>query len=276
MTTLDTSYYKPADCREVEGIQRTLSIQQGRKSKMYTLWICVNNGMFAKDSFIKNLSVDKEKAWEKAIKHADRVKCELHDDSEDQLRKIIRQSDVEKGIINFGKNEGKHVSELEDGYLLWVCQGAKIEKETMRTNFRSEPTGVFYKEEIQLACNTLVNLAIEEAVIRGLYREHEGKMMPVRLIEVIEKSKEGFGHYYTEKDKVELVLTVLKIVSFETAYGYTFIYTFVDETGRKFLYKGTRQNLEKDEMYTIKGTVKHGEYRDQKQTFLQRIKIEKK
>lgn len=271
-TTQDSSFYTPAGYVASETHQRELEMRQGRGSKMYTLWV-IHYGMSrSTEVFIKNLSIDKDKAWTKAKAYADQVLSTLGDDSKDELRVIVREADVAKGMINFGKNNGKYVTEIEDGYLLWICQGAKITVNVEVTNYYNHVVGTEDQERL-LACPILIDLAKEEAIKRGWYQEYDGKMMPVKLIEAIKKSQEGFDHYFEEKEKVELVLTVVRTTSYEGSYGWTYIYTFADENGRKFIYKGSRKDLEKDQVVTVKGTVKHSEYKGQNQTFLQRIKI---
>ena len=71
----------------------------------------------------------------------------------------------------------------------------------------------------------------------------------------------------------DFVLTLKKFYTFEGAWGASNIYVFNDETGNVFIWK-TGAYLEKDETYTIKGTIKeHKIFRDVKQTIISRGKV---
>lgn len=84
----------------------------------------------------------------------------------------------------------------------------------------------------------------------------------------------------TEKEKIEILAVAKFVASYETQYGYTHIYKFIDENGNIFIWH-TAKNIENDlghelndEKIKIKGTIKgHTEFNDEKQTIITRCKI---
>lgn len=244
-----------------------LEMRQGVKSKMYTLRRVPSPLhpalQHAKEEHLTNLSTNKESAWLKAIKFAEQYGQELYDDSVDELRKIVRVSD---GYMNFGKNEGNHVSELDDNYLSWVAEGGQIKC--------TDQYGDIYTKF--LVCEELLPHALNEAVKRGIFSEFEGKIINVKKIEYILKFREGTGHHHKEGEKVELVLNVVSLKSFTQSFGYsettTNILTLVSEEGLKYTYKGSINRYSKGDRINIKGTVKHSSYNGKDVTYLKNIK----
>lgn len=88
-----------------------------------------------------------------------------------------------------------------------------------------------------------------------------------------EASKRKDGHWGTEGQRITIELKEVFSTGFESQYGMCYIVTLVDSDNRKFIYKGsTPPSTSKDEFIKLTGTIKHGSYRDEKQTLLQRIK----
>jgi hypothetical protein len=90
------------------------------------------------------------------------------------------------------------------------------------------------------------------------------------------KVNKNLDEYFGQiKDKVELELTMTFEMSFDGAYGTTYMYLFKDADGRTFKWTASRnQWIEKGETVKIKGTIKdHAVYRDTKQTVLTRCKV---
>lgn len=87
---------------------------------------------------------------------------------------------------------------------------------------------------------------------------------------------EFFG---TVGQKVELTLSLERCSSYETQWGMTAIYAFVDETGRHFIWKtasgpALMDNVNAGDKVVLKGTIKeHNEYKGCKQTVLTRCKV---
>lgn len=76
-------------------------------------------------------------------------------------------------------------------------------------------------------------------------------------------------------DKVELTLTLIHAGGYDTMYGYTHVYTFVDSEGHQFIWKtGCCLDQSEGSTLTVRGTIKaHSEYRGVRQTELTRCKV---
>lgn len=76
-------------------------------------------------------------------------------------------------------------------------------------------------------------------------------------------------------DKVELQAKLARRGGYETMYGTTFVYTFVDAEGHQLVWKtGTYLDQDEGSQLHIKGTIKaHSEYKGMKQTELTRCKV---
>lgn len=240
----------------------TYHISQGAGTKMYTLWQEIMSEHFYKCRFVQNLSIDKEKAFIKAKEIAgDR---ELYDDSVDQLKKIIRE---ESGLINFGKYYGKSVNDVPANYLCWLADGGPI---TVTDDHDASTKYTKY-----LVNDILKENALRLAIELGLFVKHNEKFISKKLMEWIIAEDAGWGYHYPEKAKVTLCLKLVSMKSYETAYGRTYINTFVDQEGQKFQYKGSNPPYieDKENWFNCSGSIKHAEYKDRKICQIQRIKM---
>ena len=70
-------------------------------------------------------------------------------------------------------------------------------------------------------------------------------------------------------------MTIVKVTGYDSQFGYVNIITMTDKDNRAFTYKGTSFPIsaEVGKVIQIQGTIKHGEYKETKQTFLQRVKV---
>lgn len=70
-------------------------------------------------------------------------------------------------------------------------------------------------------------------------------------------------------------MTIIKKTGYESQFGYVQIITMSDSENRAFTYKGTRFPVvvRVGDIIEIKGTIKHGEYKETKQSFVQRVKV---
>jgi hypothetical protein len=256
-------------------------ISQGQGSKMYTLWLCRTDNAFAGQSFIKNLSIDKEKALAEAHRLAKKNGItEVFDESIDNLRITVRKGD---GLMPVGKYYGQPISQLDDGYLCWLAEGGQI-----RTKDQDDDNNTYVK---YLAEDYIKDEAMKICLEKGLYVEFEGKVISAKFKEWIVNDRLGWGHHANDKDKLELTLKLLKRGGYQSAFGYVSIYTFVDvNTGNKYQYKGGNppskkviethdgkeyswsEVLNPGDIIDVKGTVKLSEYNGQQITYIQRIK----
>lgn len=280
---------------------RYVLLREGANSKMFTLWQRVGY----KQTYVKNLSVDRYKAEQLALAYAEKFGFVYIDDASSSLNKIVRGDDV----IRFGKYNDCRLSEVPEKYLLWIAQGCPIKEED---TYRYSPTyGEMITKNKYFGGEDFQVIAQSEAIAKGIGTIQEGKFYTVeywnaivkkREARSLERASEVWEHHYAEKSRVQLNLTFVKETSYDTCYGRTYIFTFKEkESGRMFLYKGTnnlyaeisykykgmsmgkiaegsvksRNSLVKGATYQIKGTVKLGEYKGIKQTFLQRLTVSK-
>ena len=85
------------------------------------------------------------------------------------------------------------------------------------------------------------------------------------------------SHKYFGKvgDKIEVEATFLYWGSFDTFYGRTYVYTFEDAEGHRFVWKtATALEIEEDSKVILKGTIKeHSEYHEIRQNVVTRCKV---
>lgn len=90
--------------------------------------------------------------------------------------------------------------------------------------------------------------------------------------EELRKAQTVFLHQ--DGEKVELDLKLVDRFSFPTQFGLCFIATYKDKADNVYKYKGSSPpNIENDDFYHVKCTIKHNDYRGEKQTLIQRVKI---
>jgi hypothetical protein len=286
--------------------KKFIFLREGKESKMFTMWKSFHiDGYGMKEEYLKNLSTDRDKAESLAMSYAKKFGCMYIDDARDYLRPIAKGEDV----IRFGKHKDCRLSEVPEKYVLWIAQGCPIKE--LDTNMYSDTQGEMITVCKYFGGDDFQKVAQREAVAKGIGTIQEGRFYTVEYWNVIlkkrearslEKASEVWEHHYAEKTKVTLDLTFVKETSYDTCYGRTYIFTFKDEaTGRMFLYKGTSnlnaeisyrykgmsmgevvegsektwKSLVKGATYQVKGSVKLGDYKGIKQTFLQRLTISK-
>jgi len=83
------------------------------------------------------------------------------------------------------------------------------------------------------------------------------------------------GHFYNDGDKVVLKVKKIGSFSFDTKFGKCFVIEYKDAENRVFKYKGSTPPYfeQHDDFTTIKATIKHGEYKGQNESLIQRISI---
>ncbi len=89
-----------------------------------------------------------------------------------------------------------------------------------------------------------------------------------------EEQKES-NYFGNVGDKVELIVTLDFIAYWESIYGTTYVYNFVDADGNVFVWKTSKGTaIENKKQVALKGTIKeHSEYKGVKQTTLTRCKV---
>ena len=238
-------------------------IRSGSENKMYTLWRF--NSFNGRETYIKNLSADFDKAVEEAKRYA--KGRELNICVGDELNDIVRGEDV----LRFGKYKDRRICEIDDvKYLSWLSKGGPVRDEAFDT------WNYYFDNDKQLE---LVKIRLAEL---GELIEYEGEYYTSKQLERVKFEKSFVhGHFYDEKKRVTLNLRVLSSTHFDTQWGTTWILKMVDENLRVFTYKGSgdvyellkSRHHDVQIWFNISGTVDHNEYRGQKQTMLKRLKI---
>jgi|APGre2960657373_1045057.scaffolds.fasta_scaffold20245_1 hypothetical protein len=82
------------------------------------------------------------------------------------------------------------------------------------------------------------------------------------------------GHFYDDAKRIKLNIKEIKSFNFSTQYGTCYIVEYVDADNRVFKYKGSNPpSISKEDFDTVQATIKHGEYKGQLETTIQRIKV---
>jgi hypothetical protein len=277
-------------------ITRYAYVSQGQQSKMYTLWVDHLNGSeFVKPRYVKNLSTNKDKALEMGMLYASNCNIQFFDDSMDELRKIKRIHKWTDTMVRFGKNYGTELRDCEPKFIVWIAKGSPLKNE-----HSGEWSNNYFggQEFCEIAQEIAVEMGLGKIENRlnnnSWFVTNEKYDQTTELLK--KKAEEKNDHHYTNGQRLELTLTFLKRTGYESDYGFINIYNFQDAYKNIFTYKGTSHpfykyvqwneivdgvehsgrdilDLEINDTITFTATIKHSEYKGQKQTFIQRIKI---
>lgn len=142
--------------------------------------------------------------------------------------------------------------------------------------------GELVGEDIR-TCNNVWQLKRARNQEEGEERQNFATARLIELGELVEadgeiltkfQAENKLGHFFNDKQKVELSLTFLFEASFETFYGITTVQTFKDTENRLFKYRGKSPlDFIEGETYNVSATIKHAEYNQVAETHLQRIKV---
>lgn len=109
----------------------------------------------------------------------------------------------------------------------------------------------------------------------GALTEYKGELLPdFEIKRRVERDAQIKDHHYEDKKRLDLSLTFLYSTSYDTQYGTTYIQNFIDGESRVFTYKGSNPiaSFEKGDEVKVKATIKHTEYKGERQTLIQRLK----
>lgn len=137
-----------------------------------------------------------------------------------------------------------------------------------------------YLEKQRIKLEKKAQKEAEERAKREAELKAEEERRKAREAEIEAKYK---GHYFGEiGQKIEIEVTFVKAISFETQFGYMTLYRFDTDDGAHLVWKssadlGSNEWLVFDgDRITIKATIKeHKEYNGQEQTVLTRVKVVK-
>ena len=187
----------------------------------------------------------------------------------------------------------------EQGYIKSDRPGSNKEALTIRIASRKEPTEEGEAKATEIL-NILKGMTQEEAIQRDLQNEwamatngwikpsHLGYIayLPIKIenyLKRLEEEKERANRHEQEKaseyvgeigQKLEIEINEGKLVtSWETAYGYTYLYKFIGNDGNVYVWFASTV-ISKDGYRKLKGTVKaHNERDGVKQTVLTRCRV---
>jgi len=254
----------------------------GFTNKYYTLWEVsdpypkyvdrYNYYMHIDYMYIQNLSMDRDKAIEKAKGFG----CtNLEPDHElygrsarsfskraSELRNDLKEWQFPNGFYNVG-DDIRECDDVKTLFSLYLKKNIVFHKEN--------PVRPEWKRPIVYAKQRLVEL--------GAIVKYDGQWMTPDYVQRYKVKQERLqakdGHYYNNKERVELDLKKVGEFDVDTQFGVMYLVTFVDLAGRKFIYRGSVPIDFPDdgEFHPVKGTIKHNIYNGIQQTLIQRVKI---
>ena len=255
-------------------------MSQGAQSKMYTLWVDYLNGSdYVKPRFIKNLSTNKETALQLAQAYADNCGIQFFDDSRDELRKIVRVYQWTPTMVKFGKNYGKELRDCDATFIVWVAKGCQLKDDVTGEWCNHYFGGDDFQ---QVAQQVAIELGLGKIETRVLHTPYfvSNEQYDKTTEKLNALALENNDHFYDNGKRLQLTLICTKVTGYESMYGYVNVYKFVDAENRVFTYKGSntfsinqRTNIVVGDQLTLTATIKHDDYKGQKSTYLQRVKI---
>lgn len=243
---------------------------------MFTLWSSVIGGSpYQKPEFVKSLSTDKSKALKLAEDFANRRGVPFYDESMDELNPIVRVHQWTPTMVRFGKNHGRELSDCEPKFVLWVAKGCPLQNDKGYWNEHH-----FGGLDFQTAAQTVaIEMGIGCMETRFKGREffvtiEQFEKNTAKIAEQTAKlNAQQTGHHFGDNQRLTMTVIVIRKTGFESTFGWQNVIVFKDSENRLFTYKGTNSIAEVDETLTMTATIKWGEYRGEKTTYIQRIKI---
>lgn len=251
----------------------TYYISTGELTRMYTLRVrymdtavCEGESYkFERDEYIKNLSIDSQKAKDSAKAWLDAVRGEgkytLSTSELPSLEEIRRGEDDARRIAREERE-----AELERQYQ------DRLHAQVQTIHHGHWPFGVWQGEEFNRAPNSYIlfwiNLEEPEGTATVLQ-----EVLKKRFPALADMPKPNGEYYGTEGTREEFTATCIAIYGFEGYYGWTNIIKFVKDSGELLVYMGSG-NVDVDLADTVTftaGIKAHEEYDGEKQTKIQRI-----
>jgi hypothetical protein len=239
-----------------------LYIASGRKNGFYTLRVARTSGEFCTDMYLRNLSTDAKTAETKARDYFERVyggqaNVQLNGFADFDLSpwgslqpwERAQVELVEAGVWPFGKNQGKQISESEDGYIFyWAKQIGSSNVAAM-----------------------LVEKCKEIAETRGLYNVERHKLAVREAQTATDLANSAYVG--TVGERKVFTLTLAYIAGYDSDFGHVTVEAYRDEEGRMVVYKGTAPvGAELGQTVIVKATIKeHSERNGIKQTLISRL-----
>ena len=192
----------------------------------------------------------------------------------ERQNKIANYAKWTPEVIRFGKHYGLSLNEVPEKYVCWIANGCSIYNEDYKCweskffggeefmqTARKVAERLGYGKTIELTPNNFKFFTNEQ------YEKHLAKQAELALL--------VHDHHETNGKRVTKKLTIIRVGGYESQFGYTQIVTFKDGENKVYTYKGGSFPIQAvvGNTRTIMGTIKHGDYKGQKQTLLQRVKV---
>lgn len=243
-------------------------ISTGGNGIVYTLRrITILKDGIEKDTYVKNLSVDKVKAINSAKEYISKFEnivkgiFSIFFNDEIKITQLSEwgygkttPSDMYKiksllnGVVLFGKHYGKSLKDIPDDYLCWVC-------DSYRKNF--------IKDSSNKVSEIFSSIALSELIDRGFIKSYE--QLEDYLIKIQESKHQAellSNHIGDVKKRIEL--TDLKIEYCRSEWDQVYNqqrYFFKLKRGSNVLtYSGTIDLGEENSNISIKATIKNHKY----------------
>jgi len=236
----------------------------GFTEQYYTLWSFVDETIYVTDAngkhwpshkvvhytYHKNISMDEEAA--RAAYPDAKLDMGLRGESTWTWNaKEEEGEDLSPHIIKFGRHCGQtvdYIIEEDFEYAMWMVNKADISLAT---------------RELFHANKKVWARIMEEETAHEIAKDRK------------ELERLSMGHHYTNGEKVELeIAEVYAAFGFDTQFGHCSIRKMMTTDNKTVIYMGSNPpDYPEEGKFKIKATIKHDEYRGEKQTKIQRIKI---
>lgn len=227
---------------------------------------------YTKYAYIKRISTDLNKV--KELYPNIPIDMGLHGQSWD-LDKKGKKEPLPYDVFPYGfRGQGTKIMECNEAKLLWSLYlkhfvGTGRNKVYARRRLVELGYLVPYKTVKILEVGNLNNWTDKPMIIRNSYAS------PHYVAKLEFEKSMVRGHFFENGKRLNLMLKKGKSFSFQTNFGICYIVEYVDAENRVFKYKGsTPPYFENENIFTeVKATIKHGNYKGQDETLIQRISI---
>lgn len=253
----------------------------GFTEKYFTLWDAselhrhyINKYEFVERvtyTYYQNLSIDYNKAIEKIHMFSNgSYEIDLDLRGKKTFHKYFQKgNDYPSNVFDYGIYAGKPISECQD--VLQLNKAMLRGTDALNTNkpTRQELERRMYARKRLLEMRELLKIN-KEYILKTEYEAR--KRAEDRKKEIALHN----DHFFEDKIRVDLKIKEIKRFGFESVFGIVYIRIYVTEDGKHVKYMGANPpDISETEFVKVVATICHSEYKGQKETKLQRIKITK-
>lgn len=231
-------------------------------------------------SYFQNLSMELEAAKDKAAEMAGEAGYEIDLTLRGQNGRYYtktRISNLEPWRFSFGKLLGEDIRESSD---IWQLKRAMVSEAGCRRKAYARRRLIELGELVRYEWTETITKWVD-VLVDGYYNHSDPikttivrQYCPVKLRDAIELSKKG-GHFFENGKRVTINIKEISSKSFDSQFGTVYVVKYLTDDDKVVEYKGgTPPEISDNDFTTVKGTIKHDEYKERKRTLLQRIKVE--